>query len=88
MQCRASGRRGDDEDSRLLWLPRREVLTGLGGVAASFVGYPDLASIALEANPVESCRRGEKVTEKLVECSDPNRDFPCPPAWTSRRRRG
>ncbi|AQK50299.1 Polyphenol oxidase chloroplastic [Zea mays] len=80
LQCRASGRRGDDEDSRLLWLPRREVLTGLGGVAASFVGYPDLASIALEANPVESCRRGEKVTEKLVECSDPNRDFPCPPA--------
>ncbi|EES13482.1 polyphenol oxidase II, chloroplastic [Sorghum bicolor] len=88
MQCRASsggGRRGDgdDVDSRLLWLPRRQVLTGLSGVAAGFVGYPDdLASIALalEANPVESCRRGEKVTDKIVECSDPNRGFPCPPA--------
>jgi polyphenol oxidase len=79
--CRASGGgRGDDVDSRLLWLPRRGVLTGLSGVAAGFVGYPDLASIALEANPVESCRRGEKVTDKLVECSDPNRGFPCPPA--------
>ncbi|OEL13913.1 (+)-larreatricin hydroxylase, chloroplastic [Dichanthelium oligosanthes] len=79
VSCRATGGRSDRDDG-LLWLPRREMLTGLSGVAAGLVGYPDLAAIALEANPVESCRRGEKVNEKLVECSDPNRNFPCPPS--------
>ncbi|PAN33959.1 hypothetical protein PAHAL_6G060200 [Panicum hallii] len=74
--CRAAGRRDDDG---LLWLPRRDVLTSLGGVAAGLVGYPGLASGALEANPVESCRRGDKVNDKLVECTDPNREYPCPP---------
>jgi len=68
VSCRASA-------GGLLWLPRRHVLAGLGGVAA----YPDLASIALEASPVDTCRRGDKVTDKLVECSDPTRGPPCPP---------
>ncbi|PUZ50422.1 hypothetical protein GQ55_6G057800 [Panicum hallii var. hallii] len=76
VSCRASA---GGNDGGLLWLPRRDVLAGLGGVAAGLAGYPDLASLALEANPVESCRRGDKVTDKLVECSDPNRSFPCPP---------
>ncbi|KAG2577243.1 aureusidin synthase-like [Panicum virgatum] len=76
---RASSAGGNNDG--LLWLPRRDVLAGLGGgVAAGLVGYPDLASIALEASPAESCRRGDKVTDKLVECSDPDRGSPCPPA--------
>ncbi|RLN05189.1 uncharacterized protein C2845_PM13G05290 [Panicum miliaceum] len=75
VSCRASAGGGNNDG--LLWLPRRDVLAGLGGVAAGLAGYPDLASLALEANPVESCRRGDMVTEKLVECSD--RGLPCPP---------
>nr|CAB3482367.1 unnamed protein product [Digitaria exilis] len=76
VSCRASGA----DDDGLLWLPRRGVLTSLTGAAAGLVSYPNLTSIALEANPVDTCKRGEKVSEKLVECSDPNRDFPCPPS--------
>ena len=75
--CRAAGGRDDDG---LLWLPRRDMLSTLGGVAAGLVGYPGLASgAAVEANPVESCRKGDKVNENLVKCTDPNREFPCPP---------
>ena len=83
--CRAAGGRDDDG---LLWLPRRDVLTSLSGLgAAGLVGYPGLASGALEVKPVESCRRGDKVNENLVECTDPNREYPCPPSthvWAAR----
>uniref|UniRef100_A0A0D9XIN8 Tyrosinase copper-binding domain-containing protein n=1 Tax=Leersia perrieri TaxID=77586 RepID=A0A0D9XIN8_9ORYZ len=71
VSCRATG--GGNDDDRLLWLPRRDIVTGIAG-------YPDLAALALEANPVDNCKRGDKVTDKLIECSDPNRDFPGPPS--------
>ncbi|OEL36751.1 Polyphenol oxidase, chloroplastic [Dichanthelium oligosanthes] len=71
VSCRATtgDARGDDS---LLWLPRRDVLTGLGGVAAGLAGFPGLASAADEC-------QGEKINSKIVQCTDPNTGFPCPP---------
>ncbi|WVZ94653.1 hypothetical protein U9M48_040519 [Paspalum notatum var. saurae] len=74
VSCKATG-----GDEGLLWLPRREVLTGLTGVAAGLVGYPGLASAE------DTCLKGDKVTEKIVECTDPaGGKIPCPPTSTSK----
>jgi len=74
VSCRATG--GGD-DGGLLWLPRREILTGLGGVAAGLVGYQSLASVANGAELKEQCAKGDQVNDTLVECMD--RTIPCPP---------
>ncbi|OEL36750.1 Polyphenol oxidase II, chloroplastic, partial [Dichanthelium oligosanthes] len=74
VSCRATGGgRGDDGG---LWLPRRDMLSALSGVAAGLAGYQGLASAA-----VEGCLRGDKVDEKLVRCTDtdPKTGLPCPP---------
>ncbi|PUZ50424.1 hypothetical protein GQ55_6G058000 [Panicum hallii var. hallii] len=71
VSCKAAA--GGD-DGRL-WLPRRDVLSALTGVAAGLAGYQGLASAAGE----DKCPRGDKVTDKLVQCTDPNTNFPCPP---------
>ncbi|KAF8662495.1 hypothetical protein HU200_056085 [Digitaria exilis] len=77
--CRATA--AGDDDSRLLWLPRRDVLTG---VAAGLTGYyPNLAAAALATTTMDSCPRGDKVNDKVVECTDPNKGFPCPPSPSS-----
>ncbi|KAF8662496.1 hypothetical protein HU200_056086 [Digitaria exilis] len=76
--CRATA--GDD-GSRLLWLPRRDILTGMGGAAAGLLaGYPGLASsAALDTTTLgEKCPMGDKVNDKVVSCTDPNTKFPCP----------
>ncbi|WVZ94654.1 hypothetical protein U9M48_040520 [Paspalum notatum var. saurae] len=70
VSCRATAR----DDDGLLWLPRREVLSGLTGVAAGLVGYPGLASAEV------TCPKGDMVNEKVVECTDPaGGKIPCPP---------
>ncbi|KAL6658897.1 hypothetical protein ACP70R_002937 [Stipagrostis hirtigluma subsp. patula] len=76
LSCRASA----DDSSRLLWLPRRDVLAGLTGAAAGLAAssYPDLAAAAPQAVLEESCRRGDKVSDKLLECTD--NGLPCPPS--------
>ncbi|KAF8662492.1 hypothetical protein HU200_056082 [Digitaria exilis] len=76
VSCRATGRSSDD----LLWLPRREILTGLGGVAAGLVGYQSfVSSVANAAEEVagEKCTKPDPVTDSLIGCMDPT--TPCPP---------
>uniref|UniRef100_A0A0A9E1F3 Uncharacterized protein n=1 Tax=Arundo donax TaxID=35708 RepID=A0A0A9E1F3_ARUDO len=73
--CRATGGRSDEG---LLWLPRRDLLAGLTGVAAGLSAYPDLSAAAPQVVLEESCRRGEKVSDKFLECTD--RGLPCPPS--------
>nr|CAB3482378.1 unnamed protein product [Digitaria exilis] len=83
-----------DDVSRLLWLPRRDVLAGMGGAAAGLLaGYPGLASSAAVDTTTlgENCPMGDKVNDKVVSCTDPNTKFPCPlrppPSTSSRSRR-
>ncbi|WVZ94655.1 hypothetical protein U9M48_040521 [Paspalum notatum var. saurae] len=76
VSCRATNNSGDDG---LLWLPRREVLSGLTGVAAGLVGYSGLASAEV------TCPKGDKVTDTVVGCTDPaGGKIPCPPTSTNR----
>nr|CAB3480248.1 unnamed protein product [Digitaria exilis] len=79
VSCRATGGGGRAVDD-LLWLPRREILTGLGGVAASLVGYQSFVSSVANAEEViikEPCAGADPVNEHLIKCMDPT--IPCPP---------
>ncbi|KAL6659429.1 hypothetical protein ACP70R_003469 [Stipagrostis hirtigluma subsp. patula] len=78
LSCRATGGgRGDvDDDSRLLWLPRRDVLAGLTGVAAGLTAYPGLGLADLAK--VYECRKGDsKVSAELLGCVTRG-GLPCP----------